>query len=131
MQPGDHVQAESNPAGGAVRAAQANWLFQRLPPWVVDTLSTEQKEAIHPVVSDPSWSRHVVNIRLSLPFLRQRYYVTVVGGEERRDGTRRAHDRSRYPLRTAANVFFFIGIATVFYAVALVVLAFSSAIVEF
>jgi hypothetical protein len=35
------------------RAAQANWLFERLPPWVVDTLSLEHKEAIHEAVSDP------------------------------------------------------------------------------
>ena len=42
-----------------VEAAQANWLFERLPGtlpnWVVDTLTPEQKEAINQVIKDPSW----------------------------------------------------------------------------
>ena len=118
------------PEDAIARAVLGNWLFERLPPWIVDTLSTEQKEAIHQAVTDPSWQRHVVNIRISLPFFRRRYYVTVVGGEEQRTAERRAHERNRYPLRTISNIFFFLGLATVFYAVALVVLAFYTTIVE-
>ena len=38
-----------------VEAAQANWLFERLPDWVVDTIMPEQKEAIDQVIRDPSW----------------------------------------------------------------------------
>ncbi len=115
----------------AVETAQANWLFDRLPAWVVDTLTSEQKEAIHKVIEDPAWKRPPVNIRFSVPIIHKRFYVTVVSGEEKRSLDRLRRDRHSYPLRTAANVFFFIGIATVFYAVAVVALAIQSAIIEF
>jgi hypothetical protein len=118
------------PESAAV-AAQANWLFERLPVWVVDTLSADQKEAIHKVIEDPAWKRPPVNIRFTVPFIHKQFYVTVVGGEERRSAERRGHDRSSYPLRTAANAFFFVGVAVVFYSVALVAMAFMSAIIEF
>ena len=36
-------------------AAQANWLFECLPDWVVGMLTPEQKEAIDQVIKDPSW----------------------------------------------------------------------------
>jgi len=114
-----------------VQAVQGNWLFKRLPPWIMDTLTNDQKAAIHDAITDPSWQRHVVNIRVSLPFFKQRFYITVVGGEEKRDAGRRATERHTYPLRTIANVFFVIGAATVFYAVALIALAFQATIFEF
>lgn len=115
---------------GLTRVLQANWLFARLPPWVVDTLTTEQREAIHKAATDP-WDRHRVDIRLSVPFAHRRYYMTVVSGGERRPADRVHTDRHRYPLRTAANVFFFIGVAVGFYAVALIGFAVYSAILEF
>ena len=76
------------------------------------------------------WKRHPVDIRFSLPFLGSWFYITVLSGPERRTDERRAEQRHHYPLRTAANVFFVLGAAAAFYALALVVLAFTSAIVE-
>ena len=55
-------------------AAQANWLFERLPEWVMDTLSNEQKEAIHEAVENPSWRRPPVNIRFTVPFFKSKFY---------------------------------------------------------
>ena len=112
-------------------AAQANWLFERLPEWVMDTLSNEQKEAIHEAVENPSWKRPPVNIRFTVPFFKSKFYVTVVGGEEKRNVERRAQERHKYPLRTVANVFFFIGLGTLFYMLAVFLLALQSAIIEF
>ena len=112
-------------------AAQANWLFERLPEWVMDTLSNEQKEAIHEAVENPSWKCPPVNIRFTVPFFKSKFYVTVVGGEEKRNAERRAHERHNSPLRTVANVFFFIGLGTLFYMLAVFLLAMQSAIIEF
>jgi len=109
----------------------ANWLFARLPDWVVDTLSTEQKEALYKAAEESTWGRHPVNIRLSLPLLARRYYLTIVAGEEKRSIERRSHERHRYPLRTAANVLFFLGLASVIYVAALFVLAVQVSIIEF
>jgi len=111
-------------------AAQANWLFERLPEWVMDTLSNEQKEAIHEAVENPSWKPSPVNIRFTVPFFKRDFYITVVGGEENRNAERRAHERHKYPLRTVANVFFFIGLGTLFYMLAVFFLALQSAVVS-
>jgi len=113
------------------QATLENWLFPRLAPWVLDTLNPEQKEAIHIAASDASWNRPPINVRLRFPFFTRRYYVTIVGGEERRSIERRAHERHHYPLRTMANAFFFLGVLSLFYLVSLVGLAFTSALVEF
>ncbi|MEE8394173.1 MAG: hypothetical protein V3R66_07500 [Rhodospirillales bacterium] len=102
------------------RALQADWLFARLPEWVIDTLSSEQKEAIHQAAMDPSWKSPPINIRFSIPVPGRRYYLTVVGGESRRSADRRARERGRYPLRTAANIFFFLGLAAVIYVIVLI-----------
>lgn len=112
-------------------AVQANWLFERLPDRVMDTLTPAQKDALHQAVDDPSWKRPPVNIRFSVPFIHRRFYVTIVSGKERRSPERRATERHKYPLRTIANAFFFVGAATVFYVLAVIALALQSAIVEF
>ena len=127
------MAAENSPltADKVAETVQANWLFERLPAWVVDTLTAEQKEAIHKVIEDPSWKRPPVNIRFTVPIVHKQFYITVVSGEEKRSAERRHHDRHSYPLRTAANVFFFVGIATLFYVAAVMVLAVQSAIIEF
>ena len=115
----------------AIRAAQSNWLFERLPPWVMDTLTADQKDAIHQAIVDPAWKRPPVNIRFTVPLVHKKFYITVVSGPEQRSRERRGRDRHHYPLRTLANVFFFVGVSAAFYAVALVALAFMSAIIEF
>jgi hypothetical protein len=112
------------------RATLENWLFARLPPWVLDTMSAEQKDALLKATTDASWDRPPVNARLHIPFFSRRYYVTIVGGEDKRSRERRAHERNHYPLRTVANIFFFIGIITLFYLVSLIGMAFTSAIIE-
>ena len=107
------------------------WLFSRLPGWVIDTLSPEQKDAIYKAAEENAWGRHPVNIRFSLPGVGRRYFLTVVAGEEKRSSERRAHEKHRYPLRTAANIFFFAGIAAVFYLIGIVAVALQTSLVAF
>lgn len=126
MQNNDTTVQDAIPA-----SSRSDWLFERLPGWVIDTLSPEQKEAIHGAAVDASWSRPPINIRLSIPFFGRNYFVTVVGGESKRSAERRDHDKHRYPLRTAANVFFFLGVGAIFYLCALFAVALQSAIIEF
>lgn len=110
--------------------SQGDWFFARLPGWVVDTLSTAQKEAIHDAAIDPSWQHPLINIRLSVPFWGRRYFLTIVGGEGKRGAERRAVEKHKYPLRTAANIFFIIGIATLFYMAAIFALALQGLVLE-
>ncbi len=109
----------------------ANWLLDRIPPQVVDTLTPVQIDAITAAAGGAPWKDHEVNIRFTLPLIRQKLYVTVVGGREKRSGDRRAIDRNKFPLRTAANGFFLIGMATLFYAALVICMAAYSVIVEF
>lgn len=127
----DAAAGNGSEAGAGAEAAPAGGLFERLPEWVIDTLSVEQKEAIHLAAEDPAWKRSPVDIRFTLPFFGRKFYVTVVSGAEKRSPDRRAEERHHYPLRTVANVFFFIGLATLFYMAAVIALALQSAIVEF
>lgn len=97
-------------------------------------MSSADAGAMPPSAPTPTgaafWKRHPIDIRFSLPFWGGWFYVTILSGPERRSTERRKSERHRYPLRTAANIFFVAGTAAAFYAVALVVLAFASSIVE-
>ncbi len=130
QQTGEEIR-DDGPTDSVSGTAEYNWLFARLPPWVTDTMSNEQREAIHQAITDADGRAPPVNIRASLPMMGRNFFVTIVAGEEMRSAARRAHERTRYPLRTVANIFFFIGVATLFYMMALAGLAIHSAIVEF
>ncbi len=53
---------------------------------------------------EPWGDDHPVNIRLSIPLLFGRYYVTVVAGKERRSGERLASERNKHPLMKLGNL---------------------------
>ncbi|MEK7244830.1 MAG: hypothetical protein AAB223_02290 [Pseudomonadota bacterium] len=101
-------------------------------PGAMGAVSTAggEKTASTPPKKAGFWGRHPIDIRFSLPFLGGRFYVAALSGRERRPAERRAQERHHYPLRTAANVFFVLGLGAAFYALALVLVAFASAIVE-
>lgn len=101
------------------RGMPANMLFARLPARVVATLTSEQKDAIRRALGDPAWRHPPVNVRLSLPLLGGRYFLTILGGRERRSATRLAHERRTFPLGTVANFGFFLCLGVLIYAIAL------------
>jgi hypothetical protein len=55
----------------------------------------------------PWESDHPINIRLSIPLLIKRYYVTIVVGEERRTPERLSTERRKHPLVSRGNLVFF------------------------
>lgn len=67
--------------------------------------------------TDAGWRKHPIDIRFTLPGIGQRYFVTVIAGKEKRAADRLRADRITYPLRTRANILFFIGFAVAFYGV--------------
>lgn len=80
---------------------------------------------------DPTtWVSHPIDIRLSLPFVGTRFYLTIVAGRERRRPQRRVEDRESYPLATLGNALFTLGIATLFTITAIAILIARSAIIE-
>jgi hypothetical protein len=63
--------------------------------------------------AEPWESDHPVNLRLSIPLLFKRYYVTIIVGEERRRPARLSAERQKHPLVTRGNLFFFALVGTV------------------
>ena len=61
----------------------------------------------------PWESDHPINIRLSIPLLIKRYYVTIVVGEERRTPERLSAERRKHPLVSRGNLVFFTLLGTV------------------
>lgn len=122
-------QAPSVENTGKIGKTADNWMFARLQPAIFDSLTEQQKLALHEAVTG-SASGPPVNIRLTAPLGRRRFYLTILSGLEKRGGDRRRHERARYPLRTVANFFFAIGFAVAFYALALVALALFASVLE-
>ena len=61
-----------------------------------------------------SWDgKHFINIRLSIPLIFMRVYVTLVAGKERRSKARRCAERQKHPLGTLGNAFIFSTTGTV------------------
>ena len=80
---------------------------------------------------DPTtWVSHPIDIRISMPLVHRRFYFTIVAGQERRRPDRRHADRQAYPLVTAGNVMFSLGVTTMFMLIALGLLVAQSAIIE-
>lgn len=77
-----------------------------------------------------AWVTHPIDIRISLPFVHRRFYFTVVAGPERRRPDRLHQDRTMYPLVTAGNVMFSLGVTTLLVIAALALLIAQSAIIE-
>lgn len=74
---------------------------------------------------------HPINIRISLPFFGRRFFLTILGGSEKRSRERLAVERLSHPLKTASNILFITGFALIFYVVAFVAIAIQSSIIEF
>jgi hypothetical protein len=111
--------------------ASLEMLFDRIPPEVVESFSPAQRAALWSAVKPVSWRRHPVNIRLSFPIVGGRFFVTVVGGPEKRSLERRARERHMFPLRSLGNILFLLGLGGTFYAVAVLGLVLFSNLIEF
>ncbi len=61
----------------------------------------------------PWESDHPINLRLSIPLLFKRYYVTIVAGEEHRGSERLSAERRKHPLVSRGNLVFFTLLGTV------------------
>ena len=112
-------------------APQGDSRFARLPAWVMDTLTAEQRDAIHLAVCDSSLRHPPINIRFSLPAFGRRYFLTIIGGIERRGAQRRAQERTRHPLRTIANFLFFLFLGALVYVLSVASLLLHRSFVNF
>jgi len=59
------------------------------------------------------WGKHPLDIRVSVPLLFGRWYVTLVAGPERRSKERLISEREKRPLETLPNLMFLLSIGIV------------------
>lgn len=109
----------------------ADWLFSKLSDEVLDSFTPEQRAALYQAAKSPTWRRYPVNIRLSLPVLGHRYFLTVVSGRERRNPDRIRRESVVNPLGTFGNMLFLMGVGALFYVLAVLALLAAASIVEF
>ncbi len=77
-------------------------------------MSDDSSASTRKVPGGEPWGyNHPVNIRLSLPLLFARYYVTIVAGKERRSGERLAGERKKHPLMKLGNLVFMAACGTI------------------
>lgn len=106
-------------------------LLDRVPPDVVRSFTEEQRAALYQAIKPASWRRHPINIRLTFPLMANRYFITVVGGSEKRSGERVKREMRMFPLRTAGNVLFLLGLGGAFYVAAVLGIFMFSNLIEF
>lgn len=106
-------------------------LFDRIPAEVAGTFSETQRAALYSAVKPTTWKRHPINIRLSFPFVGGRYFITVVGGPEKRSNERLHREHRMFPFRTLGNIMFLLGIGGAFTFAAMFTMMVFSGLVEF
>ena len=107
-----------------------NDVLSRLPEEIRDGLAPEQVSAIRKSIRE-DWGGHPVNIRLNIPLLFKRGYVTMVAGVCKRDPERHKQDREVHPLRTIGNILFVGGCAALIYLVVIAAILFYSSAIDF
>ena len=68
--------------------------------------SKKRHDAPKSTVGKSDWGEHPLNIRISLPLLFGRWYVTLIAGRERRSKDRLSAERKKHSLETAPNLVF-------------------------
>ena len=79
-------------------------LHDKMDPEVAKSFSEPQLMALESILAARSPSRLPVDIRLTVPLFRRRFFVTLLAGEERRSELRLQEERVRHPLWRIAHV---------------------------
>ena len=106
-------------------------LLANIPEAVVESFTADQRAALWNAAKPVSWRKHPINIRITFPFFGCHYFVTIVGGSERRAPDRIKRDSKMHPLKTAGNVLFMLGVGGAFYLAAVVGMFVFSNLIEF
>ncbi len=109
----------------------ANQFLASMPGDVAATFSAEQLGAIAGVLRQRVWRRPRINVRISLPLLSRRYFLTLVAGIDKRSAARHANERAIHPLRTLSNLLFMGALLAALYGALAVGLLVQSSILEF
>lgn len=88
-------------------------LIAEIDPKVAKTFTVEQLEAIKRGFSSRAWTRHSLDIRVSVPIPGLRFYLVLLAGSERRSKVRLRSEKALYPFWTPVNILFIIGFLSI------------------
>lgn len=86
---------------------------ERLPRRIAQSFTDAQLRAIATAFAARPWKHHHGDLRLSLPFLKRRFYFVLLAGSDKRSDARRQADRAVRPLVTLGNVVFAVSVLSV------------------
>ncbi|MAG95839.1 MAG: hypothetical protein QF797_02375 [Alphaproteobacteria bacterium] len=106
-------------------------IFARLPDEVRQSFSDSQRSALVAAMGEALPGRHSINLRLSIPLLVTRIFLTVIADVERRGSGRRSAERGRHPVATLGNIAFLVLVVVTLYALALLATLIYGSVIEF
>ena len=101
-------------------------LLARVSPEIANSFNEEQSEAIKKAFGSQSFSRHPLDLRVSVPILGLQFYLVLLAGQERRSKKRLRFEKGVYPLWTIGNIVFLIGFLSVLLSSTLILFPFVS-----
>lgn len=87
-----------------LHSSSSRRLLAQMPNSDAASFTEAQVAALDRALDTGTANRQPVDIRISIPFLRRRYFVVVLAGSEQRSAERRKLDREKHKLWTPANV---------------------------
>ncbi len=81
--------------------------LESMPEEVASSFTELQLETIEHALEGGKWRDHPVDVRLSIPVLRRRFYFVLLAGPEQRSAERRISERARRPLRSVSDMIVF------------------------
>ncbi|WP_414543634.1 hypothetical protein [Nostoc sp. CCY0012] len=88
-------------------------LFAQINPQIASTFTDKQIEALKRSFTYKKSSNSFLDIRLSIPVPRLRFYIVFLAGVERRSQKRLRSEKGLYPFWTLSNSLFIIGFAII------------------
>ena len=107
-------EAAPDQAPSARRRMIRDRLLGPMDPEVARSFTESQLRELERVLTAPSSARLPVDIRISVPFLRRRFFITVLAGPERRSAERLREERAKHALWTFWNVCCFVFLLVLF-----------------
>ena len=98
----DHKETAVSPVEHS--ASFCRWLLANVPQDVAASFTASQLEAIESALENRSRRRLPLDIRVSIPFFRRRFFLVFLGGPEKRSPERLKRERVKHALWTFTNV---------------------------
>ncbi len=98
-------------SGQGSPASQGNlWdsLLRSMDPEVARSFTDAQLRELERVLTAPTSRRLPIDVRITVPFLWRRYFITFLAGPEQRPAERLKEERAKRAIWTFANICFFL-----------------------